>query len=112
MHGHVIGDKVLQYVATYLKTSLKGMDLIRYAGDEFLIISRNEQMEGCYMRMKDLQESLLSKKLKAANGELLYLSFSFGLTRFETGSSFRDVLEIADSLMYENKKRTSNEEAS
>lgn len=103
-HGHVIGDKVLQYLAGYLKSSLQEMDIIRYAGDEFLIISKNEQMERCYTKMKKMQEELLSKKLKATNGELLYLSFSFGLTRFEVGSNFRDVLEIADSLMYENKK--------
>jgi len=103
-HGHIIGDKVLQYLASFLKSNLRGMDIIRYAGDEFLVISKDEQMETCYTRMKKLQEDLLSKKLKASNGELLYLSFSFGLTRFEVGSNFRDVLEIADSLMYENKK--------
>lgn len=103
-YGHVIGDKVLQYLAGYLKSSLKDMDVVRYAGDEFIVISKNEQMETCYMRMKKLQEDLLSKKLKATNGELLYLSFSFGLTRFEVGSSFRDVIEVADSLMRENKK--------
>ncbi len=104
LHGHVIGDKVLQYLANFLKNNLKGMDVIRYAGDEFIIITKNEHMEECYMRFKKLQEDLLNKKLKATNGELLYLAFSFGLTRFEVGSNFRDTLEIADSLMYENKK--------
>ncbi len=104
-HGHIVGDKVLQYLAGFLKSSLKrSMDIIRYAGDEFIVISKNEHMEACYLNMKKIQEELLNKKLKATNGDLLYLSFSFGLTRFETGSNFRDVLEIADSLMYENKK--------
>jgi len=103
-YGHIIGDKVLQYLVGFLKSNLKGMDIIRYAGDEFIIVSKNEHMEQCYLRLKKLQEDLLSKKLKAANGELLYLSFSFGMARFETGANFRDILEIADSLMYENKK--------
>jgi diguanylate cyclase (GGDEF)-like protein len=103
-YGHVIGDKVLQYLVGFLKSNLRGMDIIRYAGDEFIIVSQNEHMEGCYLKLKQLQEDLLSKKLKAANGELLYLSFSFGMARFETGSNFRDTLEIADSLMHENKK--------
>jgi len=105
IHGHVIGDKVLQYLASFLKSNLKDMDVIRYAGDEFLAVSTNHNMEEAFMKMKKIQEDLLSKKLKASNGELLYLSFSFGLTRFEKGSSFRDVLEIADLLMYENKKQ-------
>lgn len=104
IHGRVIGDKVLQYLASFLKSMLKDMDVIRYEGGEFLLIAKNEQMEECYMKTKRLQENLLSKKLKAANGELLYLSFPFGLTRFEVDSNFRDTLEIADSLMYENKK--------
>lgn len=105
IHGHIIGDKVLQYLASYLKSNLKNMDVIRYAGDEFIAISTNHNMEEAFIKMKKIQEDLLSKKLKASNGELLYLAFSFGLTRFEVGSSFRDVLEIADSLMYENKKQ-------
>lgn len=104
-HGHVIGDKVLQYLATFLKTSLQEMEVIRYAGDEFIIISKQDHMEEVYMKFKRLQEDLLSKKLKASNGELLYLSFSFGVTRFEVGSNFREVLEMADSLMYENKRQ-------
>jgi len=112
IHGHVIGDKVLQYLATFLKSNLKDMDVVRYAGDEFIAISKSTQMEACYMKMKKLQEDLLSKKLKASNGELLYLSYSFGLTRFEEGSSFRDVLEIADSLMYENKKQKESQKIS
>jgi len=103
-HGHIIGDKVLQYLSAFLRSSLKGMDIIRYAGDEFIIISKQDQMQICYTQIKQLQEDLLSKKLKATNGEPLYLSFSFGITKFEIGSNFRDVLEIADSLMYENKK--------
>lgn len=104
-HGHVIGDKVLQYLAGFLKASLKEMEVIRYAGDEFIVISKHDHMEEIYMKFKRLQEELLSKKLKASNGELLYLSFSFGVTRFEVGSNFREVLEMADSLMYENKRQ-------
>jgi len=105
LHGHVIGDKVLQYLASFLKSHIRDMDIVRYAGDEFIVISNKYQMEGCYLKMKKIQEDLLSKKIKASNGELLHLSFSFGLTRFEKGSNFRDVLEIADSLMFENKKQ-------
>jgi len=104
VHGHVVGDKVLQYLASFLKSNLKEMDIVRYAGDEFIIISKGLKMEKCFMQLKELQEDLLGKKLKASNGELLYLAFSYGLTRFDVGSDFRDTLEIADSLMYENKK--------
>jgi len=104
-HGHIIGDKVLQYVAGFLRSSLKNSKVIRYAGDEFIIISQEKDMEHCFTKLNGLQESLLSKKLKASNGEILNLSFSFGLTRFSEGADFRDILEIADTLMYENKKR-------
>jgi len=107
-HGHVVGDKVLQYLASFLKSNLKGMDVVRYAGDEFLVISKNLQMEACFSRLKGLQEDLLSKKLKASNGELLYIAFSYGLTRFDAGADFRDMLEMADRLMYENKKSKQN----
>lgn len=103
-YGQVVGDKVLQYLVGFLRSNLKGMDIVRYAGDSFVIVSKNVHMEECYLRLKQLQEDLLNKKLKAANGELLYLSFSFGMARFEVGSNFRDTLEIADSLMHENKK--------
>ncbi len=103
-HGHVIGDKVLQYIASFLNANLKDMEVVRYAGDEFLVVSKKLKMEDCYTQLKKLQEDLLNKKLKASNGELLYIAFSYGLTRFEKGADFRDILEIADSLMYENKR--------
>ncbi|HIC43965.1 MAG TPA: GGDEF domain-containing protein [Sulfurimonas sp.] len=105
IYGHVIGDKVLQYFASFFKVNLKKMDVVRYAGDEFVAISNNPKMEESFIKMKKIQEDLLSKKLKLSNGEPLCLTFSFGLTRFEKGSNFRDVLEIADSLMYKSKKQ-------
>ena len=104
-HGHIIGDKVLQYIASYLRSNLKDSHVIRYAGDEFLVVSPEHDMAHCFARLKALQENLLSKKLKASNGDLLHLAFSYGLTHYSKGADFRDVLEIADSLMYENKKR-------
>jgi diguanylate cyclase len=40
-HGHQIGDKILQYIASVLKKNFKGKDLVsRYGGDEFAVIAR------------------------------------------------------------------------
>src|SRR5690606_26449042 len=40
--GHLIGDKVLQYIAITIKNLLRSTDTIgRFGGDEFIIIQQN-----------------------------------------------------------------------
>lgn len=99
--GHIVGDKVLIYIANYLKQVSE--NVIRYGGDEFiLIVPKGSSQVSVIEKLNAVREEILSKKLKAQN-TLFRISFSFGSTLFEQGDSLISVLEAADKNMYNDK---------
>ncbi len=100
-YGHVIGDKVLVFIKTQLgKSKAK---VIRYGGDEFLLIFENKQnVTEIQKELNVLRESILKKSLKAKNAQFR-VSFSFGVEIFKEGDEFEKIIEAADIVMYEDK---------
>lgn len=107
-YGHLIGDQVLKYLVKFLKTNLNhdGIDIVRYAGDEFVVLFSEELTKN--MNVNELilnaQKKLSAQKLKSAKIKDLQFSFSYGLVNFEKNDNIERILEIADELMYKNKQ--------
>ncbi|MBA1432314.1 MAG: GGDEF domain-containing protein [Epsilonproteobacteria bacterium] len=100
-HGHIIGDKVLIFIANRLKSISK--NVVRYGGDEFLLFFPKEKsLEQSSKILHKLRESVLAKKLKA-HEEMFTLSFSFGISPFQTGDKLTEIIQKADENMYDDK---------
>jgi diguanylate cyclase (GGDEF)-like protein len=100
-HGHIIGDKVLIFIANQLK--LTKQNVVRYGGDEFLILFPSKVSAGKAKQILDeLRENVLTKKLKA-NDTMFRTSFSIGVTPFSKGDNLADIIDKADQNMYEDK---------
>ena len=100
-HGHVIGDKVLIFIANELKKSQQ--NVIRYGGDEFILIFENTNaLDDALKILHNLRENIISKKLKA-HGTTFRASFSYGGTTFKQGDLLSEAIETADKNMYEDK---------
>ena len=100
-YGHIIGDKVLIFVATQLKKTKA--DVVRYGGDEFLVLFDERSTSGGALRkLKELREDLLKKHLKAKDADFR-ISFSIGVAEFKEGDSVDEIIERADKHMYEDK---------
>lgn len=101
-YGHIIGDKVLVHIAMKLKES--GGRVVRYGGDEFLVIfditiaeaKIREKMDGILSYFQKVHFRFEEKQFKT--------SFSYGLAPFDTGSSINDILDTADKAMYQHKR--------
>lgn len=100
-YGHIIGDKVLIFVASQLKkTKAK---VVRYGGDEFLILfDKLSSASGVKAKLEQLREELLKKHLKAKEANFR-ISFSIGATGFDVGDILDDVVDCADKDMYDDK---------
>ena len=100
-YGHVVGDKVLTYLAAeFLKL---GYPVIRYGGDEFLIMFDGDvKTAQAKKTLMEIRENILKKKFKSIE-KTFTVSFSFGLQAFDQGSSCVNILEAADRNMYEDK---------
>lgn len=104
--GHNVGDLALKETADILKKTFRENDLIaRIGGDEFVVLGVVEKEED-----KDEVLNRLRAKVEASNERKdrnFKLSLSIG-TVFHTPDSnysIEELLEIAEKLMYEEKKK-------
>jgi len=100
-HGHIVGDKVLIFIANQLKKSK--YDVIRYGGDEFILMCSSEvTITSALKTLNKIREDIIHKNLK--NGDTSFkVSFSFGISKFKKDDTLESVIELADKSMYEDK---------
>jgi len=100
--GHQTGDTVLREVAAVLQRAVRKADaVIRYGGDEFLIIlSRVDSMT-------EMVEARIRKMLGREVFPGFRVTVSMGHSQWEPGlgSSIDEAISRADRMMYEEKRR-------
>lgn len=101
IHGHLIGDKVLKLLAQSLK-KLKDTHAVRYAGDEFLLISKTVSKTKMNNMLINLLKRLQSTGLKSQTS-IFHVTFSYGVTEFEQGDDLNTAIQRADANMYDYK---------
>jgi diguanylate cyclase (GGDEF)-like protein len=106
--GHEEGDKAIWTIATGIKKLIRGADfLIRWGGDEFLVIlpGMDEELakKRFYMLPGKLEEVRQSPRLKD-RAYRRFLAASVGVARFSRRVPLEQAIEKADGVMYERKK--------
>ena len=102
--GHLTGDFVLAEVAGILKSSIRGSDaVVRYGGDEFLILLTDTAVAGATIVTNRIEERLTEWN-RASHLEKTCLTLSIGVAEWRDGETLDEVLDRADSLMYDEKK--------
>ncbi|MBQ5463054.1 MAG: GGDEF domain-containing protein [Fibrobacter sp.] len=102
--GHSEGDDALFTMAELLLGSVGSHGtVIRYAGDEFVIVLNTDNEEVAESYRERIKLNLA--KFNAAQLKKYKLSVSIGLGIFDLNeSSFDEMLEIIDKRMYEDKR--------
>ena len=103
--GHQMGDSVLREIAHTLSVTLRESDIIvRYGGDEFLVIlvEPEDEVNSVAERVREAvrRNPVLSQERE------LEISISVGSLCWHpsSGTSFEDALATVDERMYENKR--------
>jgi len=114
--GHIIGDAVLRFFSNFFKQEQKrfitqykhDFHIVRYAGDEFLLLIDKKDLKFITEEINKIQKILSSKYLVIKKDkdekEKIKISFSFGVSLFKKGEDFESILSSSDSNMYINKK--------
>jgi diguanylate cyclase (GGDEF)-like protein/PAS domain S-box-containing protein len=107
--GHETGDKLLQEVATRLKTVVRESDVvIRMGGDEFVVVFRNvksydEVTQGAGRIIEALNRPIIIDE------HTLQTTGSVGVSLFpRDGSNMVELLKHSDTAMYQAKDRGRN----
>ncbi|PKM54946.1 MAG: GGDEF domain-containing protein [Firmicutes bacterium HGW-Firmicutes-3] len=104
--GHEYGDKVLKWVATFLRAHLRSSDIpCRLGGDEFLIICSQCNAENAMkLGIKISEASRVYSREEIANS--WEPSISIGIAEVDhTCETVNDILKKADHAMYNSKKQ-------
>jgi diguanylate cyclase (GGDEF)-like protein len=101
--GHLTGDFVLAEIAGMLKDSIRGSDaVVRYGGDEFLILLSDTTATGAGNVINRINERLREWN-DSDHLEKMRLTLSIGVAEWKDGDSLDELLDRADRLMYEEK---------
>lgn len=100
-YGHIVGDKVLHYVAHRLKKT-EGK-VVRYGGDEFMILFDSGESEEKIVAIIEKIFSHFQKVSFRHEDHTFKIGFAYGLAPFKAGDVVEQVIDAADKSMYRNK---------
>jgi diguanylate cyclase (GGDEF)-like protein len=103
--GHTTGDFVLLEVATILKSAVRGSDaVVRYGGDEFLIMLADSALENAAVVMERI-ERYVQDWNHAGHLKDFELHLSVGASEWAEGKAIDEALNETDKQMYAAKAR-------
>jgi len=106
-HGHLAGSKVLAEVARVLASCLGPEDsLVRYGGDEFIILLPGLGQEAALEVVRRLRRTLNQARFLQEEGLNLTVTASYGLATMPKDARDKDtLLRLADRAMFRGKDR-------
>ena len=103
--GHLTGDFVLTEIASVLKSSIRASDaLVRYGGDEFLIILSDTASTGAERVIERIHRKFDDWN-EADHLEGFRVNVSVGSAEWHEGDTLDEMLDNADRKMYTQKKK-------
>ncbi len=103
-YGHLAGDNALKEVAMAFIECCNDDFIVRYGGDEFIILHKAIDENNIIELLNKINEYLA--KSNASRGNNSYdLSISYGYSKFEDKNNrINDVIDKADKMLYMKKK--------
>ena len=102
-YGHAAGDKALVSLAETMRRLFRKSDiLIRWGGEEFLILLRFTGISDAEALIERFRDSVESSVVAYDDGEF-NLTVTIGLAEHRNGSTLNDTISRADGLLYQGK---------
>ena len=106
-YGHEAGDEILKFMANEIKEHLSSLDyVIRWGGEEFVIILANQAPESALKFAETLREDIKTKD----NG-ICPITVSIGLYKYQKNETYHNAVDKADQALYFAKEHGRNQVA-
>ena len=107
--GHDVGDSAIVTLATLLKNSVKGSDIVaRFGGEEFCVVLKNIEQKNAVELFVKLRAHIATTAIRPKNNKAFNISVSIGVAFSEKGKTLETLLKEADNALYHAKKNGKN----
>jgi diguanylate cyclase (GGDEF)-like protein len=113
--GHSAGDRLLMQVKEILERACRSSDvLIRWGGDEFLVVGRSADMENFEVVPERIRTMIEQTSFDLGDGQLARITCSIGFTALPNSAdrpdsfSLDQVVALADQALYAAKRSGRN----
>ncbi len=108
-HGHIAGDTALKQTAHIIQKSIRGTDFAaRFGGEEFVILMPETIITDATKAVNKMRALIQDNTVHEGAADFK-LTMSFGVSNFEEGDTFKDVLDRADKALYRAKSKGRNQ---
>lgn len=104
-HGHLLGARVLREVAEVVAARLdEGDRLVRYGGDEYVVILPGQDSEAAYAKTESLREAIRDARFLASEDLDVAITASFGVATYpDDAADKKELLIAADQCLFRSK---------
>ena len=108
-YGHRLGDGVLRTVADVVAGACRGTDEpARYGGDELAVILPDTDLEGAWTLAESMRRAVEALDLALEDGTPLPVTVSVGVGAVERDGEAGDLIEAADTALFQAKRAGRN----
>lgn len=107
--GHPCGDNVLINLVAVAKETLRPTDVVvRFGGEEFIILLPDVEMEEALTIVQRIQNNLAKSTSLPIDNQLMPITFSAGVALRSFGENQHSVINRADQALYQAKRMGKN----
>jgi diguanylate cyclase len=105
-HGHLVGDRVIRFVANTVKRLIKGKDTAaRFGGEEFTIVLPDTPCAGANALAENIRKAIADARLVRSDTRepLSPITVSIGVSCYRNGENMNALIDRADQAVYSAK---------
>lgn len=111
-YGHLMGDKVLQYVGRILKEKcVEPLIPVRFGGEEFAVLMPGGDLNEAQHLAEELRKRIEAIRIrqKSSGTVISSITASFGGAAFHSSDSSQSLIQRADQALYKAKQQGRNQ---